>query len=312
MTDMKVNVDQASGFCFGVQNAIDRAEEEIQQSGPLFSLGDIVHNTVEVERLGKVGLKTIDKDAFQQMKNERVFIRAHGEPPETYAQAKSNNIELIDATCPVVLKLQERIRKFYQNGYQVLIYGKIEHPEVIGLNGQCENNAIIIRSPELTEKDISSIDFSKSTVLFSQTTKDTKGFAELEQRLEDLFKLQGEGEKFDQEMSEQIFTEFLAKDTICRQVSNRDEKLMKFSRENETVVFVAGKKSSNGKVLFEVCKSTNPRTYFTESEADLEEAWFKQPDGGLVESVGVCGATSTPMWLMEQIADYIRKTYGAE
>jgi 4-hydroxy-3-methylbut-2-enyl diphosphate reductase len=309
---MKVNVDEASGFCFGVQNAVDRAEEEIEKSGPLYSLGDIVHNTVEVERLGKVGLKTIDKEAFESMKHERVFIRAHGEPPETYEQAKANNIELIDATCPVVLKLQERIRKFYQKGYQVLIYGKVEHPEVIGLNGQCHNNAIVMRTPVLSQEDKDRLDFSKPTVLFSQTTKDTKGFAELKANLESEFKGHQAERKFEADTSQEIFTEFLAKDTICRQVSNRDEKLIRFSKDHEAVVFVAGKKSSNGKVLFGVCQEANPRTYFAENESDIKPEWFKRPDGSQVELVGVCGATSTPMWLMRQMADYIQKTYSEQ
>ncbi len=309
---MIVNVDQASGFCFGVQNAVDRAEEQIRQTGPLYSLGDIVHNTVEVERLGKIGLKTIDKAEFEDLQNKRVFIRAHGEPPETYARAKANNIELIDATCPVVLKLQERIKSFYDKGYQVLIYGKVEHPEVVGLNGQCENNAIVIRSPEMSEEDLEKIDFSKPTVLFSQTTKDTKGFGELRTKLEQHFKAHDSTNKFKSKQSEQIFTEFLAKDTICRQVSNRDQKLIKFSSEHEAVIFVAGKKSSNGKVLYGVCKAANDRTFFAENESDLEAEWFKRPDGKLVESVGVCGATSTPMWLMERIAGYIRNQYNVD
>lgn len=307
---MKVTVDRNSGFCFGVQFAIDMVESELRERKSLYSLGEVVHNTMEVERLEQLGLKTITSDEFKNLRNTSVFIRAHGEPPETYKIAAENNIELIDASCPIVVKLQRRIKDFYDDGYQVLIYGKHVHPEVIGLNGQCKNEAIIIKHSDLSDpKEIERLDFGKKTVLFSQTTQDTKGFYELKENLEKRFAEHNAKSNFDALATEKEAAEFLAKDTICRQVSNRDEKLIEFSKENERVIFVAGKKSSNGKVLFEICKSANPNTFFAEDEPDLEDTWFRRADGSLVESVGVCGATSTPVWLMEKLADHIRSKY---
>ncbi|ACF12585.1 hydroxymethylbutenyl pyrophosphate reductase [Chloroherpeton thalassium ATCC 35110] len=310
---MKVNVDMNSGFCFGVQFAIDRVEDEMKASGPLYSLGDIVHNAVEVERLEKLGLKTITIEEFKTLKNTRVFIRAHGEPPSTYKLALENNIELIDATCPVVMKLQQRIKEFYDRGYQVLIYGREGHPEVIGLCGQCNNEAIVLKHADLSDRgETEKIDFSRKTVLFSQTTKDTTGFYELKANLENVFREHHAAQNFDSAATESIVPDFQAKDTICRQVSNRDQKLAAFSKENECVIFVAGRKSSNGKVLFEVCKDANSNTHFIENQSELERAWFLRPDDSLVESVGVCGATSTPMWVMQQVAEHIRATFAAE
>ncbi|PIO48543.1 MAG: 4-hydroxy-3-methylbut-2-enyl diphosphate reductase [[Chlorobium] sp. 445] len=310
---MKVNVDAQSGFCFGVQFAIEMAESELQDTGHLYSLGDIVHNTVEVQRLNQMGLQTISREEFFKLKDTRVLIRAHGEPPETYKFAQEHNIELIDASCPVVLKLQRRARDFYQKGYQILIYGKKEHAEVIGVNGQCNNEAIVIKHADLSdESEIAAIDFKKKTVLLSQTTQDTKGFYELRDNLLKRFAASGNADKFDLASTDAEAAEFLAKDTICRQVSNRDEKLTKFAQQHEVVVFVAGKKSSNGKVLFGVCKAANPRTYFAEHEGELQAEWFQRSDGLPVESVGVCGATSTPMWQMQLIADIIRKKFAPE
>jgi 4-hydroxy-3-methylbut-2-enyl diphosphate reductase len=277
----------------------------------LYSLGDIVHNAVEVERLGKLGLQTISKDDFKTLSNAKVLIRAHGEPPETYELAMQNNIELIDASCPVVLKLQRRVKDFYDQDYQILIYGKPDHAEVIGVNGQCNNEAIIIKRADLSDPaEIAPIDFTRKTVLFTQTTQDTKGFYQLRDNLKRLFAEKNATERFDETATNAEAMEFLAKDTICRQVSGRDEKLVKFAAQNEVVVFVAGKKSSNGKVLFGICKERNPRTYFAEHEGELEAQWFLREDGTAVESVGVCGATSTPMWQMEFVADVIRKKFG--
>ncbi len=308
---MKVTVDPHSGFCFGVQFAVEMAEAELAENGSLYSLGDIVHNTVEVKRLNDMGLKTITRDELKSLSNTKVLIRAHGEPPETYRFAMENNIELIDASCPVVLKLQRRVKDFYDEGYQILIYGKKEHPEVIGVNGQCNNEAIVIRHADLSDpNEIAPIDFSRKTVLFTQTTQDTKGFYQLRDNLKKLFAEKNASEKFDESATNAQAVEFLAKDTICRQVSGRDEKLTKFALQNEVIVFVAGKKSSNGKVLFDVCKAANPRTYFAEHEGDLQAEWFIRADGSPVESVGVCGATSTPMWQMELVADVIRKTFA--
>lgn len=310
---MKVTVDSQSGFCFGVQFAIEMAEAELGESGSLYSLGDIVHNAVEVERLNKMGLKTISKEEFKTLSNTKVLIRAHGEPPETYKFAMENNIELIDASCPVVLKLQRRVKDFYDEGYQILIYGKKEHAEVIGVNGQCNDEAIVIRDADLNDpSEIAPIDFKRKTVLFTQTTQDTKGFYRLRDNLKRLFAEKNASENFDEAATNAEAVEFLAKDTICRQVSGRDEKLAQFAAQNEVIVFVAGKKSSNGKVLFGVCKAVNPRTYFAEHEGELQAEWFARDDGSPVESVGVCGATSTPMWQMELIADVIRKRFAPQ
>jgi 4-hydroxy-3-methylbut-2-enyl diphosphate reductase len=309
---MRVTVDTQSGFCFGVQFAIEMAESELASTGHLYSLGDIVHNAAEVQRLNSMGLQTISREEFFKLKDTRVLIRAHGEPPETYKFALENNIELIDASCPVVLKLQRRARDFYEKGYQILIYGKKDHAEVIGVNGQCNNEAIVIKHPDLSdESELAAIDFSKKTVLLSQTTQDTKGFYALRDALLKRFSAKGCAENFDLEATDAEAVEFLAKDTICRQVSNRDEKLTKFAQQHEVVVFVAGKKSSNGKVLFGVCKAANPRTYFAEHEDELQAEWFVREDGTPVESVGVCGATSTPMWQMERVADVIRKKFAS-
>lgn len=308
---MKVTVDSQSGFCFGVQFAIEMAEAELAENGSLYSLGDVVHNAVEVERLNKMGLKTITKDEFKTLSNAKVLIRAHGEPPETYKFAMENNIELIDASCPVVLKLQRRVKDFYDEGYQILIYGKKEHAEVVGVNGQCNNEAIVIRNADLSDpSEIAPIDFKRKTVLFTQTTQDTKGFYQLRDNLKRLFAEKNASENFDEAATNAEAVEFLAKDTICRQVSGRDEKLTKFAAQNEVVVFVAGRKSSNGKALFGVCKAANPRAYFIEREDELRAEWFVRSDGSPVESVGVCGATSTPMWQMELVADAIRKRFA--
>ncbi|MCS6988568.1 MAG: 4-hydroxy-3-methylbut-2-enyl diphosphate reductase [Chloroherpetonaceae bacterium] len=308
---MKVTVDSQSGFCFGVQFAIEMAEAELAENGSLYSLGDVVHNAVEVERLNKMGLKTITKDEFKTLSNAKVLIRAHGEPPETYKFAMENNIELIDASCPVVLKLQRRVKDFYDEGYQILIYGKKEHAEVVGVNGQCNNEAIVIRNADLSDpSEIAPIDFKRKTVLFTQTTQDTKGFYQLRDNLKRLFAEKNASENFDEAATNAEAVEFLAKDTICRQVSGRDEKLTKFAAQNEVIVFVAGRKSSNGKALFGVCKAANPRAYFIEREDELRAEWFVRSDGSPVESVGVCGATSTPMWQMELVADAIRKRFA--
>jgi 4-hydroxy-3-methylbut-2-en-1-yl diphosphate reductase len=308
---MKVTVDTQSGFCFGVQFAIEMAEGELKDSGSLYSLGDIVHNAVEVNRLGNMGLQAITKEDFKQLSNTKVLIRAHGEPPETYKFAMENNIELIDASCPVVLKLQRRVKDFYDRGYQVVIYGKKDHAEVIGVNGQCNGEAVVIYYADLRdENEWKPIRFDKKTVLFTQTTQDSKGFYELKDNLKKLFAEKNASAHFDETATDAESVEFLAKDTICRQVSGRDEKLTKFSQQNEVIVFVAGKKSSNGKVLFGICKAANPNTYFAEHEGELDAAWFTRTDGSPVETVGVCGATSTPMWQMELVADVIRKRFA--
>ncbi len=286
----KVTVDTSSGFCWGVIRTIDIAEQELENNGNLYSLGDIIHNPNEIERLGVQGLQSISVEDLKNMKNARVLIRAHGEPSSTYQIARENNIEIIDATCPVVTKVQERIRKFYDAGYQIVIFGKKEHAEVIGLVGQTNGEAIVIR----TMGEIDTIDLNRKTVLFSQTTMDKPEFHRLkvvlQEKIDELIVASMEDEAVD----------FHAKDTICGQVSGRDKKLKQFASDNDVIVFVAGRKSSNGKVLFNICKDTNPRTHFVENESEINFDWFEG-----AETVGITGATSTPQWLMERVKFHI-------
>lgn len=288
---MEVTIDKNSGYCFGVEFAIKMAEDEMADSEMLYCLGDIVHNDMEVKRLSQKGLVVIDREQLRELSDCKVLIRAHGEPPETYRTAIENNIELIDASCPVVLKLQHRVKtafdKMEKEAGQIVIYGKKGHAEVIGLTGQTLEKAIVV----MEEKDLEKIDYSRPVTLFSQTTKSTKGFYELKAKIEELIK------KAKGELNE---LDFNANDSICRQVSNREPQLLKFSQENNVIVFVSGKKSSNGKALFQVCKSENSQSYFVENEQEIDPEWFKATD-----KVGICGATSTPMWLMEQVKDYI-------
>lgn len=288
---MVVDIDKNSGYCFGVEFAIQMAEDELESGGNLYCLGDIVHNSMEVERLAKKGLKFIDKSDLETLRDCKVLIRAHGEPPETYRLALQNNIELIDASCPVVLKLQNRVKHAFddmeeQNG-QIVIYGQVGHAEVIGLTGQTIDKAIIITS----EADLDKIDFNKPITLFSQTTKSTQGFYKIKALIEEKLKAADKEDSF-----------FDANDSICRQVSNREPQLTKFSQNYSVVIFVSGKKSSNGKALYSVCKNVNPRSYFVENETEVEDSWFMPGD-----NVGICGATSTPMWLMEKVASHIRR-----
>ncbi|MBU0486480.1 MAG: 4-hydroxy-3-methylbut-2-enyl diphosphate reductase [Bacteroidetes bacterium] len=283
---MKVEIDPNAGFCFGVVYAISMAEEELEKSGHLFCLGDIVHNTLEVERLRGLGLEVIGHERYKSLKNCKVLIRAHGEPPGTYRIAVENNIQLIDASCPVVLKLQARIRKGSEDsdkiGGQIVIFGKEGHAEVNGLVGQTGGRAIIVES----ESDIEKIDFSKPVYLYSQTTKSTSEFHQLSTSIEN---------RMVDEISHK--TIFQSHDTICRQVSNRDKILMDFASSYDLVIFVSDKKSSNGKFLFQACSVANPQTYFVSSEAEIKQEWLID-----AESVGISGATSTPRWLMEKIA----------
>jgi 4-hydroxy-3-methylbut-2-en-1-yl diphosphate reductase len=290
---MIVSIDKNSGYCFGVEFAIKMAEDEMEASDKLYCLGDIVHNDMEVKRLADKGLVIIDREQLQELSDCKVLIRAHGEPPETYKLAIENNIELIDASCPVVLKLQHRVKtafdKMEKEEGQIVIYGKKGHAEVIGLTGQTLEKAIVV----MEDKDLDKIDFTKPVTLFSQTTKSTKGFYELKEKIEDRIKeVKGELTELD----------FNANDSICRQVSNREPQLAKFAVENDVIVFVSGKKSSNGKALYQVCKSVNPKSYFVENEDEIDASWFEHQ-----ERVGICGATSTPMWLMEQVKSHIEK-----
>jgi len=288
---MNITIDKNSGYCFGVEFAIQMAEDEMEHNKELYCLGDIVHNGMEVKRLYKKGLRIIDRDQLKELRDCKVLIRAHGEPPETYKIALENNLELIDASCPVVLKLQNRVKHAFDsnrkdNG-QIVIYGQVGHAEVIGLAGQTCDEAIIVT----TEADLDKIDFRRPVTLFSQTTKSTKGFYHIKELIE---------ERIRQANQDSTSPAFDANDSICRQVSNREPQLAKFATEHDVIIFVSGKKSSNGKALYSVCKQHNPSSYFIESEEELEQAWFAQ-----AQSIGICGATSTPMWLMEQVAGSI-------
>jgi 4-hydroxy-3-methylbut-2-enyl diphosphate reductase len=271
------------------------AEDELKENGMLYCLGDIVHNRMEVERLHEKGLKIIERKDLEDLKDCKVLIRAHGEPPETYERALENNIELIDASCPVVLKLQNRVKNAFDQidtrDGQIVIYGKPGHAEVIGLTGQTKNKAIIIT----TEDDLEKIDFDRPVILFSQTTKSTAGFYKMKALIE---------ERIRSSKGALIEGDFQANDSICRQVSNREPQLHKFSQEHDVIIFVAGKKSSNGKALFDVCLSVNPRSYFVESEKEIDLSWLESED-----TVGICGATSTPRWLMEQVSEYIQYNF---
>ena len=293
---MQVTIDKNSGYCFGVEFAIKMAEDEMEHSDKLYCLGDIVHNDMEVKRLSEKGLVVIDRDQLQELTNCKVLIRAHGEPPETYRTAIQNNIELIDASCPVVLKLQHRVKtafdKMEREKGQIVIYGKKGHAEVIGLTGQTLEKAIVV----MGESDLDKIDFNRPVTLFSQTTKSTKGFYEISKKIEDRIK-EAKGELTE--------LDYNANDSICRQVSNREPQLKKFAEDNDVILFVSGKKSSNGKALYQVCLSQNPRSFFVENETELDPEWFHFGD-----KVGICGATSTPMWLMEQVKSYVESMEG--
>lgn len=292
---MKVEIDSNSGFCFGVVTAIRKAEEELDSSGQLYCLGDIVHNASEVDRLCGKGLETITHEDLGRLHDVKVLLRAHGEPPRTYSTALANNIKIIDATCPVVLQLQRRIKQAYDEGVEaerkggskplIVIYGKNGHAEVNGLVGQTNGEAVVIQDVS----GIDTLDLTRDILLYSQTTKSLEGFREV---VEEIKKRKKEGD-------------FRYFDTICRQVSNRMEKMREFARTHEVVIFVSGAKSSNGKVLFEKCKEVNPRTHLISEESELDPSWTEG-----AETVGVCGATSTPLWLMEKVAETVRGSHG--
>lgn len=290
---LSVSIDKNSGYCFGVEFAIQMAEDELNDSGNLYCLGDIVHNAMEVERLQKKGLKIIQKEQLADLHDCKVLIRAHGEPPETYQLALKNNIELIDASCPVVLKLQNRVKNSYdeykEKGGQIVIYGQKGHAEVIGVAGQTNNESIVVT----TEEDLEQLDFTKPISFYSQTTKSTAGFYKMKSLIEERIAKTGNSE---------LLQVFDANDSICRQVSNREPQLEKFSKENDVIVFVSGKKSSNGKALYGVCKLNNERSFFIENETELEPTWFKPGD-----KIGIAGATSTPMWLMQKVEEKIKE-----
>ena len=292
---MTVTVDSHSGFCWGVVRTIDIAEDELAESPRLYSLGPVIHNPVEIERLRAEGLETVTLDDLPRLRGKKVLIRAHGEPPSTYALARRSGVTLIDATCPVVTKVQERIGKFYDQGYQIVIFGKKDHAEVIGLLGHTNNEAIVVRTVE----EAAGIDPSRKTVLFSQTTMDKETFAKIAEILRAKIR------EFVVGTFEESAIDFHAKDTICGQVSGRDAKLRQFASANDVMVFVAGRSSSNGKVLFDICRQANPRTHFVENEKELDPAWFAG-----VGRVGISGATSTPQWLMEKVKTAIERGVG--
>ena len=275
---LDVTIDTKSGFCFGVEYAIEIAEEILQQDGELYCLGDIVHNDMEVKRLEDMGLKIIDHDELKKMKDVKVLIRAHGEPPSTYDLAIKNNITLMDASCPVVLKLQNRIKKSHDKKEKIYIYGKHGHPEVKGLMGQTRKDAIVFQ--DIKELDLD--DLPASLTLYTQTTKSKEKFYEIVSKLT------------------KTGVEVNVNDTLCRQVSNRDNQLQDFSNNFDKIVFVSGTKSSNGNALFNVCKQNNSNSYFVSSSDEIDRSWFSKD-----EKVGVCGATSTPMWLMEEVKEKI-------
>ena len=274
--NLHIEIDHNSGFCFGVVYAIDMAEEILEDQNYLYCLGDIVHNDEEVRRLEGKGLKIIDHETLKTLKSEKVLIRAHGEPPSTYKLAMENDLELIDASCPVVLKLQNRIRKSYDKDEKIYIYGKHGHAEVLGLKGQTNNEAVVFQ--DISELDIDSL--PKEITLYSQTTKSVNKFHELSRTLSE------------------AGIEVKSNDTICRQVSNRDVELRNFAKRFDTIIFVSGTKSSNGKVLYHVCLDQNPNTHFVSNVDQLQQAWFTKDS-----NIGICGATSTPMWLMEDIKE---------
>jgi len=289
---MNVTIDKYSGFCFGVIHAIEVAERKLNEHGKLYCLGDIVHNGMEVKRLVNKGLQIITHEKFKQLHNCNVLIRAHGEPPETYNIAIKNNINLIDASCPIVLKLQNKIKKGYEemlrkNG-QIVIYGKLGHAEVNGLVGQTDNTAIVVDKDE----DVDKIDFTRPIRLYSQTTKSIDGLGRIIEKINHKIK----------EMNSDQKTDFVSNDTICRQVSNRSAQLKEFSDNFEVIIFVSGKKSSNGMFLYDLCKTVNPHSYLVAEPSEIKKKWFTG-----FKNVGICGATSTPMWLMEEIAGIIKE-----
>ena len=297
---LQIEIDNGSGFCFGVTTAIKKAEEELAKDGTLYCLGDIVHNGMECERLRQMGLVTINHEEMERLHNVKVLLRAHGEPPETYELARRNNIEIIDATCPVVLKLQKRIKEQHESTLapcltsltshlspltsQIVIFGKKGHAEVLGLVGQTDGNAIVIENFDEVKK----LDFSHDIYLFSQTTKSLDEFHRITEYIQSHIAPTATFKSFD---------------TICRSVANRMPNITEFAARHDLILFVCGRKSSNGKVLFSECHRVNPNSYLIEGPEEIDAAWLKD-----VRTVGICGATSTPKWLMEQCRDAITIT----
>lgn len=279
---MQIEIDNGSGFCFGVTTAIRKAEEELAKGTALYCLGDIVHNGMECERLKQLGLITIDHEQMAQLHDVKVLLRAHGEPPETYELARRNNIEIIDATCPVVLQLQKKIKRQYEVGVPtIVIFGKPGHAEVMGLVGQTGGNAIVIAHFD----DVKKLDFSRDIYLYSQTTKSLDEFHRIIAYIQEHISPEAHFRSFD---------------TICRQVANRMPNISKFAAKHDLILFVCGRKSSNGRVLFEECQRVNPNSHLIEGANEIDPSWLEG-----ISSVGICGATSTPKWLMEQCREYL-------
>jgi len=283
---LTVEIHNESGFCFGVVNAIQSAENELANDKDLFCLGDIVHNSQEVTRLQNKGLRTINHEALKEMRNKKVLLRAHGEPPSTYDTAKQNSIQIIDATCPVVLQLQKKIRKYYResnrDSLQIVIFGKTGHAEVNGLVGQTEGTAIVIENIS----DLEQLDFTRAICLFSQTTMSVDDFQKIVKEIHNRINPKVDFKYFD---------------TICRQVANRIPNIREFASQHDLILFVAGEKSSNGKVLFAECKKANSNTLLVSNPDNIKPEWLLH-----VETVGICGATSTPKWLMEEVAETVK------
>lgn len=288
---MEVEIDKQSGFCFGVQNAVEIAEEALLNGEKVFSLGPIVHNDKEVDRLSTLGLVSIDHEEFGNLKNCKVLIRAHGEPPETYKIAEKNNISIIEATCPIVRKLHSKIRETWirikKGEGQVVIFGKPGHAEVVGLMGQINNEGVLVSGPD----DLNKIDISKPVYLFAQTTMSVKEYSNLTDTLRTRMEEYGIAD---------LSKTLIINKTICGQVSNREPHLKAFAKKHDTIIFVSGRESSNGKMLYSVCKNVNPDTHFVSTHEELDKSWFKGK-----KSIGICGATSTPKWLIENIRDII-------
>lgn len=283
---MKIEIEDRSGFCFGVENAISMAEESLETGEKIYCLGHIVHNELEVKRLESLGLRTIDYNEFGNLKNCKVLIRAHGEPPETYHIARENNIEIVEATCPIVKKLQQSVKsesdKAVANNSQLVLYGKEGHAEVRGLLGQVSNNAILVNN----HQDITKIDFNRSVTIFSQTTRSRKNYNKIISIIREKFNASGHNpDKM-----------VIVYNSICSQVANREPQLAKFANKHDVIIFVSGKESSNGRMLFNVCKSVNDSSFFISDISEIDPAWLKGK-----ESIGICGATSTPKWLISDV-----------
>lgn len=284
----KIRIDTNAGFCFGVEKAIQKAEQYLNENGTLYCLGEMVHNEAEVERLKSLGLITIDKETFKKLKNTTVLLRAHGEPPDTYEIAEKNNLTLIDATCPLVIRLQKKVKRSSETGDEIVIYGNKTHPEVIGLAGQNPDKTKIIENEDELEK----LESSGSIQLFSQTTKSLGKYLKIREKLE-------------RNLSKIPSSKIIFNNSICKQVHNRNDNLKIFCKQNDVILFVGGKKSSNARVLFDICKNANENSYFVSSPEDIEKEWIDKK-----ETIGISGATSTPAWLLEDVKNYIKEMFS--